>query len=166
MLGYPGSGKSYFARQLADSIGAVRLNGDGLRHKLFADEETRINPKNNPLVFGALDYATEEILRAGYSVIYDASHNKKRDRLNATRLAQPFGIMPIIVWVKVPVELAKLRNGSRTDTSTEPKAPEERFEQMAKGLQEPTHEEAVIIIDGTQPFEKQLVSFKTQFDSL
>jgi predicted kinase len=35
MLGYPGSGKSTFARQLADRIGAIRISQDYLRKTTF-----------------------------------------------------------------------------------------------------------------------------------
>ncbi len=35
MLGYPGSGKSFFARQLAESFGWQRLNRVAVRKELF-----------------------------------------------------------------------------------------------------------------------------------
>jgi predicted kinase len=80
-LGVTGSGKSYFARQLAAKIGAVRLNGDSMRLALFktpeAVEARHSDPTTNPMTFGAIDYAAGQILLAGCSVIYDAHHNRQ-----------------------------------------------------------------------------------------
>ena len=164
MLGYPGSGKSYFARQLAEQISAVRLNGDGVRHAMFEGEEA-MNPKNNPMVFGALDYAANQVLKAGYSVIYDASHNKYEDREKGRVLAGQYGVEPIIVWVQITKQTAKDRVASRERLPDQPFIRPERLDQLMKNLQPPKETEPCIKIDGTVPFDEQYQSFQQQLGS-
>jgi predicted kinase len=57
MLGHPGSGKSFFTKQLAPKLHAVRFNADHLRTSMFSDPKEARNRGNNPIVFGAIDYA-------------------------------------------------------------------------------------------------------------
>ncbi len=162
MLGYPGPGKSFFARQLAKQIQVVRLNGDNARHIMFNSDNERYNPLYKTMVFGALDYATLEILNAGYSVIYDASHNRRSDRQKALRLVKKYGVYPIIIWTQVPRELAKARVQTREVRSDQPVLPMKRFAQLVASLQPPDEQEKAIIIDGTQQFTEQLESFQAQ----
>ena len=53
MLGYPGSGKTTFARQLAETYGMVRISSDDLRPYMYKDVAAIRDTRNNPLVFGA-----------------------------------------------------------------------------------------------------------------
>lgn len=61
-LGFPGSGKTYFARHLAEKIGAVTLNTDALRVSMFGSlekiDEIRHKGDRSRLyddVFGAME---------------------------------------------------------------------------------------------------------------
>jgi predicted kinase len=166
MLGYPGSGKSYFAKRLAPEIKAVRLNGDSIRHNMFTDEKQRWYPRNNPLVFGALDYAAQEILKAGYSVIYDASHNRRVDRTKAAKLGEPFGVTPIIIWIQTTKETAKKRRETRDQALDQPDVPAKRFEELVANLAPPEPNEKCIVIDGLGSFQDQLDSFSKQLGGL
>lgn len=162
MLGYIGSGKSHFAKQLANDLHAVRLNADTARHNMFVSEEQRRNPKNHPMVFGALNYACEEVLKAGYSVIYDVGHNKKADRNGGIELSRKYGATPIIVWIQVPIETARTRAGTREVLPDQPRLIGERFDRMVANFHPPTDDEKYISIDGTVPYESQLASFYEQ----
>ncbi|MCA9324430.1 AAA family ATPase, partial [Candidatus Saccharibacteria bacterium] len=75
MYGFPGSGKTYFARQFAESIGAVHLQSDKVRNELF--EEPRFDEQENEIVSHLMQYMTEEFLSAGLSVIYDGDVSKQ-----------------------------------------------------------------------------------------
>jgi len=166
MLGYPGAGKSNFARHLAEEIKAVRFNGDSMRHGMFDEEEKRRDPGNNSMVFGAMDYSSSEVLKSGYSVIYDASHNRKVDRLSAQNLASPFGITPVIIWLKVPLEIAKDRAFNRERSVDQPSISEKRFDELVNSIEIPEANEKVILIDGTKPFNEQMESFNSQLNVL
>jgi predicted kinase len=166
LLGYPGSGKSYFAKRLAADIRAVRLNADSIRHHMFSDEGSRFSPASFPLVIGALDYATTAILTAGYSVISDSSHNKRRTRAKARQLAESAGARMVVVWVKTPLEIAKEREATRELTADQVRVKPEDFDRLVANLEEPRPDELSIVIDGQAAPEQQLAAFNEQLASL
>lgn len=102
-LGFPDSGKTYFAKQLAKKLNAVTLNTDALRLSMFGSLETidkfRVNDKTRLYsdVFGAMDYAARQTLLAGHSVIYDAQQTKRKDRHGIEKIAHESGAVPILV---------------------------------------------------------------------
>lgn len=68
----PGSGKSYFARQAAERMNAARLSSDALRGAIFGsldayytDTERLGKARTLEYVFGAMDYAAEQLLTSG-----------------------------------------------------------------------------------------------------
>jgi len=162
MFGYIGSGKSTFARQLAIEIGAVRLNGDELRQKMFNSVEEIRNTRNNPLVFAALDYATEQVLKANLSVVYDVSHNKVEDRTSKEELASQCRARTILVWVQSPLDLARQRTLDRSRRGEAISVPIDIHDSMAQGMQLPLPNEKCIIIDGQQNFQNQFADFRRQ----
>lgn len=170
MLGHPGSGKSYFTRQLAPIIGAVRLNGDHMRTAMFTDPKDIANRDNNPKVFGAIDYAVYEVLRAGHSVLYDAMHNKHADRLRHEAAAKELGAPTVLVWVKTPYEVALKRGVERPEQPDQRRKSEEQMKQsldfFIAALEQPKPGERTIVIDGMKPFEEQYESFTRQLSDL
>lgn len=165
MLGYPGSGKSYFAKHLAEKIGAVRLNNDAMRSSIFENPIERKNIHNYSVVYGAIDYATHEILEAGYSVIYDANVNHINERKKNSEIADSHGALAVTVWVKTSVEEAVRRVGDREVTAYQFRLTEETVNKHIGILEEPTKEENCVVIDGSLPFDEQYESFEAQLNS-
>lgn len=173
-LGSPGSGKSFFARNLAENINAVRLNGDSMRIALYGSpEEIDQQPDKNLVnsrTFGALDYSVVQVLKAGHSVVYDAHHNKRSIRARLEELAEEHGAVPVVVWIKTPYEVALKRGQTRDTTPDQRRLSEEKMietiERHMANFDEPVESELVITIDGTIPFEEQLASYKRQISSL
>jgi len=173
-LGFPGSGKSYFAKQLAHKLAAVRLNGDSMKTALYSSYDyIRSNgliAEANQRGFSAIDYAAEEILRAGHSVIYDANNNKRSIRKKHEALAEKYQALPIVVWVQSPAEVAKERATKRETAQDQPDFTEAQYEEAlaraTANFNEPDDNERVITLDGTIPFEEQYMSFATQLGAL
>lgn len=166
MLGYPGSGKSHFSKQLAEKINAVRLNSDHLRKHLFEKPEEHHGPKDHLLVFGALAYAAHEALKAGHSVICDANYNFVKDRQKYAKIAQQFNVKTIVVWVKTPLEMAVERGAERTLTDEQIRLGAEHIKRVANELQPPClPEETCIEIDGLMAFDRQFEQFTKQVTS-
>lgn len=170
MLGHPGSGKSYFAKQLAPKIHAVRFNADHMRKSMFSNPEEIADRKNNPIVFGAIDYAVGEVLHAGYNVIYDIQHNARSKRETGEAIATKHDALAVLVWIKTPYEVALKRGQDRDETADQRKRSEEEMRKsidfFMKALEEPHPNEQCIIIDGTIPFEKQYESFVDQLKKI
>ena len=78
MMGLPGSGKSTFARRLAPLLGAVILESDALRRRLF-DIPTHDDAESARL-FRAVHAATQRLLDTGRSVILDATNLREAHR--------------------------------------------------------------------------------------
>lgn len=174
-LGHPGSGKTYFTTRLAEKIGAVRLNADALRMHMFGshDAARKFNKETSKLsqvIFEAIDYATVQILKSGNSVIYDIQQNERIIRDKTSKLGTDNGAVPIIIWVKTPVDIALQRGQDREHTPDQQKHDYETMkasiEKHMSLIEPPTADEKVIILDGTIPFEDQYRSFIDQLAKL
>ncbi len=177
LLGVPGSGKSYFARNLALEIGAVHLNSDSMRLAIFksTDETTKIynsedRPKLNTYVFGALDYVSAQILGSSTNLIYDANNNSREERVSLEKIAQEHRALAVVVWIKTPHELALKRGQERTATNEQRQLSadvmRDTIAKHAAKIDEPKDDEHVVIIDGTIPFDEQYVSFTEQLETI
>jgi predicted kinase len=159
LLGYPGAGKSTLSKQLVKHYGFVWVNTDEIRPYMYDNTEDIRNPQNNPAVFGAIDYATEKLLSAGLSVLYDANNNKLFYRVAVERLAAKYDAETVIIWVRTPLESSRERNDNRAPDAGYGRIPEERYNQLVRNLQEPTADEHVIEIDGLSEPDEQVRSF-------
>jgi predicted kinase len=71
LYGYPGSGKSYVARNMEEVLQIASVSADRIRHELFRNP--RYDAQENAIVAQLMNYMAEEFLRAGVSVVYDAN---------------------------------------------------------------------------------------------
>lgn len=117
-------------------------------------------------VFHAIDYAAEQILRSGQSVIYDANSNKRSIRLDKEKMARRCNAIPIVVWVQTPKDIAMRRSQDREATVDQHRFTEEKAREVVErhiaNTDEPNEDENVIIIDGTLPYTEQLAAYETQ----
>ena len=173
LLGVPGSGKTYFAQRLAGQLGGVRLNSDAMRLSIFGSLETMDELYNsgnrkqlNAYTFGAMDYVTDQLLASGVSVIYDAIHTKRADRLKQERAAKKHGAVPILLRVSVPRDIAVRRTVERPAAGDARKFTPEKADEVIRHFEEtteaPLESELVIDINGELPFEEQFRSFQEQ----
>lgn len=169
MLGHAGSGKSYFARQLAEAESFIRLSSDAMRFALTGSSEAirlfEDKAMLNAHTFRSIDYATRQVLLAGETVIYDSNFNKKAIRAEYATLAEECGAKLVVVWVKAPRDIAITRGLERDEQEDQRKhadvaSAEETVDKHIHNTDEPDSSEHVIVIDGTAPFSKQIVEFK------
>src|SRR3989344_5792867 len=85
-LGFPGSGKTFFARRFAKEFGFAHLNSDRLRLTMFSRPVYR--KAEHALLFGAMDYIAGGFLRAGIDVLYDANSTKRAYRRRLRKIAR------------------------------------------------------------------------------
>ena len=176
-LGVPGSGKTYFARNLAKESGEVRLSSDAIRLAIFGSREKTTEIYNsgdrqilNSYVFNALDDATGQIVEKGHHVSEDAHHNKRSDRQSVQVIAEKRGAIVVLVHIQTPYEVALQRGQDRDETDDQRKHSKKEMTEVIKKhmavMDQPDSTENVIEIDGTQKFEEQYASFTKQLSEI
>lgn len=169
-IGMPGSGKTYFATRLAAALPAVTLNSDALRLAMFGShhriEELRASDKRRLYddVFGAMEYAARQTLKAGMSVVYDAQMVRRSDRRGIEQLAAECGALPVLVWIRTSKETAYERGISRDDRADSHRYDEALMRKLVdlfdKRTELPGSDENLIKISGEVPFDEQLHTFE------
>lgn len=121
--GLPGSGKSTIACTLAARIGADCIASDVLRKELAgAEPGERLTAEVGDGIYGAgmteLTYCellvqAERQLRAGRSVVLDATFARAADRRRAAALVRAVGGVLVAVECRCPVRIARKRLAAR-----------------------------------------------------
>lgn len=160
LYGFPGAGKTYFARQLCESLHAVHVQGDRIRSELF--EKPRYDKQENDVVNHLMEYMAEEFLGAGVSVVYDANAMRLGQRRLLRDLARKAKAQPILIWIQIDPESAFLRVSKRDRRKTDDRyaTPFDRtaFDRFAGSMQNPQNEEDYIVISGKHTFNTQRVA--------
>lgn len=159
MLGYPGSGKSYFARKLAQRIGAVRISQDSIRKNTFEKPREHMNPEDDIKLLRIMNSLTYDSLAASNSVIYDANVEKYADRASVYAIASKLGVHTCLIWVKTPLSVVLKRNGPVHEDKEFERAYKQMVNDYEQRQDKPKNDEPTIIIDGEETFEKQFLHF-------
>jgi predicted kinase len=167
LYGYPGSGKSHFARQLQDSLQAAHISSDRIRSELF--EQPRYNKRENEVVSQIAEYMTEEFLTGGMSVIYDTNAMRVSERRELYNIAYKTKAKTLLIWLQIDVESAFTRISKRDRRRTEDRdaTPYDRsgFDDYIKNMQNP-HNEEYVVISGKHTFNTQLSALVTKLYEL
>ena len=119
MYGFPGSGKSYFSRQMTEHLQIAHIQGDRIRGELFS--EPRYDKQENAIVTQLMNYMTEEFLSAGVSVIYDDSTYRVSQRMALRDIARKKIAVPLLIWLQIDADSTFVRLGKRDKRRTEDK---------------------------------------------
>jgi predicted kinase len=156
LYGFPGAGKSHFAKQLAESLQVAHVHADRIRHELF--EKPRHDKAENEVITHLMGYMTEEFLAAGVSVIYDTNVMRKSQRKALRELARKAKAGFLLVWLQIDAESAFQRTQKRDRRKVEDKyaMPLTRadFEKATALMQNPSDEDYVVI-SGKHTFHTQ-----------
>jgi len=131
MHGLSGSGKSTLARQLIEAIGAVQIRSDVERKRLYdlkpeADSGSALAQSIYTLeatmqTYDSLEDLARKIVRAGFSVIVDATFLLKTYRDQFRDLALECRVPHVVISCEVPKnvlrERIRLRSEARNDPS-------------------------------------------------
>lgn len=169
----PGSGKSYFARQAAERMGAVRLSSDAFRPAMYGSveawreaESSEGRPVMLKRLFGVMDYAADEVLSAGVDLIYDANTNRRQLRKAQEDTAHRLRATPVVVHLEVPYEVALKRGQSRQEQADQRQQDEAGMRELIERIRQNTDpfdpEEYVVHLDGQDSFEVQFAEFEAQ----
>ena len=129
MVGLVGSGKSTYAKQLAEETNAIICSSDAIREELCGDENSQ---DNNEEVFKILHSRIKENLKNGKNVIYDATNiNSKRRRAFLSEIKNIPCVKKCVVMA-TPFKMCCNQNESRNRV-----VPYEVIERMYKNWNTP-----------------------------
>lgn len=155
--GFPGAGKTYFARQFCETVQAAHLQADRIRGELF--ESPQHDKQENEIITQLMDYMTEEFLSAGLSVAYDASAMRAKQRHTLRELARKNNAKTVLVWFQMDPDTAFIRNTKRDRRRADDKYAvqwdRQTFEKILAHMQNPVPSEDYAVVSGKHLFGMQ-----------
>jgi len=160
LYGFPGAGKTYFARQLCEHLQAAHVHGDRIRTGLF--ETPRYDREENEVISHLMDYMSGEFLNAGMSVVHDTNAMRLSQRRQLRDMARKAGAQTVLVWFQVDADSSFVRASKRdrrkADDKFSPAIDRGTFDRLASGMQNPQNED-YLVISGKHVFTTQLSAF-------
>jgi len=155
--GYPGSGKSYVARNLEGALAIAHVSGDRIRHELF--RQPRYDAQENAVITHLMNFMTDEFLRAGVSVAYDTNAMRAGQRRKLRELARKHHAKYILIWLQTDQENAFERTQRRDKRTQDDRFSEAQsktsFEEQISLMQNPQSDEDYLVISGKHNFATQ-----------
>lgn len=157
LYGFPGAGKTFFARQLCEQLTSVHVHGDRMRTELF--QEPNYSKEETHIVNSLMQYMTGEFLGAGVSVVYDTNAMRVAQRRALRNMAVKTGAETVLVWLQIDADSAFARASSRDRRKIDDKYSREldqdTFNSLASGMQNPQPTERYQVISGKHIFTTQ-----------
>jgi aminoglycoside phosphotransferase family enzyme/predicted kinase len=158
--GVSGSGKSQLALQLCERHGWIHLRSDVERRRLFGFWGTALHPPRDgdcyspavtrELYDRLLPQAAEQILKAGITVVVDATFLKRAQRKTFLSLAERLRAPAVILDCPVSLEVAKDRIARRSLQRTDPSEADASVLIAQWSLREPLdQEEQELMVEGS-----------------
>lgn len=157
LYGYPGAGKTYFARQFCEQVQAAHVQADRIRSELFT--QPKYDESENRAVTQLTDYMSEEFLAAGLSVVYDTNALRAKQRHDLRSLARKHNAKTLLVWFQMDIETAFTRNVKRDRRRADDKYAVQwdrsSFETVVARMQNPVPTEDYMVVSGKHLFNMQ-----------
>lgn len=147
VVGLPGAGKSFFARQFSQTFGAPVISSDRLRHTLFAHPE--FSPSEQTTIDDLREYMLREVAKTKRTFLVDGDCNIRLERQKLEATAKELGYNTLVVWVQTDEATAKYRSLHRSKTRDDDAHNQSltagQFDAFAKRLSPPSREQYVVI---------------------
>lgn len=139
MVGYPGSGKSFFAERFADMFNAPYI--DALTLTSYA--------KDVPSAMKIITSFAAEVAKTGNTFVYEGDTDTRELRSEFVKWSKSYGFEPLIVWVQVEKDSAKIRSLKKNTLTSA------AFDDVVAKFQAPTDAERAIVISGKHTYASQ-----------
>ena len=143
MIGFPGSGKSSYAKKYLLTNNSVYLSSDDIRIELYGFEDQT----HNDVVFETMKKRTLNALRDGKDVIYDATNLSKKRRSGIISEARKLSAQINAYLCCTPINIILERNITRVERQL----PWDKLVQMIQSIEPPMYYEGfdnIYLIDG------------------
>lgn len=118
--GLAGSGKSTLSRLLVEQLGVIQIRSDIERKRIFGKAENLYSAKKTEVTYKYLLDLAERIIRAGYSVIVDATFLLRTQRDSFHNLAKALEIPFAILHTHAPLEKQRQWIKNRLEADKDP----------------------------------------------
>jgi predicted kinase len=151
MVGIPGSGKSFFAEQFAETFNAPLVSLEKIGKDLF--ETTHFSEEEQLITEKIASYMLLELFKTSQSIVFDGDSTQRNDRALLTKFAQTAGYETLFVWIQTEPISAKLRatKGKGVDGLTS-----DEFNAAYKRFSAPHELEKAVVVSGKHTYPSQL----------
>jgi len=157
VIGLPGAGKSFFARQFAETFNAPIVSYDYLRYQMFP--EPAFSFDEDTLVSQIAGNEFSELLKTQRTLIMDGGNNNYADRQTLMRMAKKAGYGSLIVWVQTDERSAHFRATNRKPKRDGDKLnvsmTDEAFDNAKAAFMKPGKGEDYVVISGKHTYSTQ-----------
>lgn len=158
VVGAPGAGKSFFARQFSDTFNAPLISYDYLRYALFSDAAIPSHDQQNAIQQIA-NHEIVELLKTKKTFIIDGFGFNRVQRIDLKKIAHKNDYDTLLVWVQTDAATAKYRSIKRShrkhDDQYNLSLTAEEYEQLSKKFNTPLPNEAQVVISGKHTYATQ-----------
>ena len=154
MCGIPASGKSRYAKLLAEEIDGVVVSSDGIRAEWYGSEEIQGDPNK---IFREVELRCKNALGAGRFVIMDATNMNAKKRTNFLKRMPE--CKKVCVVMAVPFDVCVKRDEERS-RHVGPAV----MEKMRKNFQMPYYNEGWDHIEVFYPADCEMISSEYHFE--
>ena len=154
IVGIPGAGKTFFARQFSDMFSAPFININSIRHQFFA--EPSYDREEDNLIADALKPIIEEIMKTNQTILVEGGLDARVDRQAYARLAKKHGYRLLTVWVQNVATTARTRSTRGTPERKTELMSAESFQKILARFTAPNQAEQPVVISGKHTFSTQL----------
>jgi aminoglycoside phosphotransferase family enzyme/predicted kinase len=161
MHGYSGSGKSLLAGLISEGLPAIRLRSDVERKRIgpaAGSPAERYGPDQTRATYDHLRQLAVTLLKAGFSVVVDATFLAQPYRERMKETAAGLGVSFLIVDVQTPVAIMRRRIETRCSIRSDPSEADLRVLERQLQTHEPLSQEEVAdtwAVSGDSPFDRQ-----------
>lgn len=151
MVGIPGAGKTFFARQFADMFHAPLLSND-----MFTNAAPDLDADTNQKLTIALTTdLLPEILKTGKTVLLDGTGSMRNERAELQKVAKKAGYNTLLVWLQTDTATAKIRCVKPHKGSEKRAMRAEEFDAIARKFSPPHPTEKYIVLSGKHTYASQ-----------
>lgn len=165
LYGFPGAGKTTFARHLADEMKLAHLQRDRISYELYGEN----SKESEKYSINAMNFMANEFLKAGVSLIYDMEAYRAIDRRKLRKLARDLKTVPLLIWVQIDPDTAfkrvQKRDKRKKDDQYATRYTKDSYRSVITQMQNPTNEEYVVI-SGKHTYQTQRAAVIKKFYDL
>lgn len=157
VVGLPGSGKSFFARQFSQTFQAPVVSHDHIRSTLFGSNGYAKNEQDTVEKIAQISF--DELLKTHKTFIVDGGGVSRAQRASLRKKATAAGYGVLIVWVQTDPATSKYRSMKRSsrrkDDTYNTSLSGNQYDQLARRFSTPASNETSVVISGKHTYATQ-----------